>query len=112
MQKMSNQQFVNLAKIVSDTTRLKILQILAKNGSLCACKILDELHISQGTLSHHMQVLTAAKLVSCRKDGRWRHYRLLPETLCLMATFIRDICSGVSSPILLDECSCDEDAHK
>lgn len=108
---MSDQQFVKLAKILSDNTRLKIVRMLAKMDSMCACKILEELHISQGTLSHHMNILTASKLVSCRKDGRWRHYCLLPKTLCLMAFFVREICSepNTSSPT---PCSCDKDKHK
>ncbi len=92
MAKMSDKQFIQQAKILSDATRLAIVRLLARKGSLCACKILDDLHITQGTLSHHMTVLTDAKIVSCRKDGKWRHYRLLPLSLCEMASFVQEIC--------------------
>ena len=49
-------------KALGDENRLRILTLL-KSGELCACKILDELHIGQPTLSHHMKVLTEAGFV-------------------------------------------------
>lgn len=106
MGKMTNERFVSLAKILSDETRLLILNMLAREGSLCACKILAQLRITQGTLSHHMKVLAKHKIVSCRKDGKWRHYCLIPSTLCEMASFIRQICSSPTA-CALSPCKCD-----
>ncbi|MFR3063393.1 MAG: ArsR/SmtB family transcription factor [Holdemanella porci] len=40
----------------------------------CACVILEELSITQSTLSHHMKLLCDCGLVDSRKDGRWMHY--------------------------------------
>ena len=40
-------------KALSDENRLTIIHSL-KNNEKCACKLLDELNISQSTLSHHM----------------------------------------------------------
>ena len=111
MSMLSNKQFIKQTKILGDATRLAILQILARKGSLCACKILEELHISQGTLSHHMKILTSSKLVSCRKDGKWRHYCLLPATLCQMSLFIRDICTSPKA-CETSACSCDQNSKK
>lgn len=107
MKTLNDKQFVQKIKIISDTTRLSIIRLLAEKGSMCACKILDEMHITQGTLSHHMSILTNAKLVSCRKDGKWRHYCLIPNSFCELATFIQKICHSQSSCV--DEsCKCTE----
>ena len=57
---MDNKEFLDKLKVINDNTRLTILQLLSKNGTMCACKILEELNITQGTLSHHMRVLTDA----------------------------------------------------
>lgn len=65
-------------KALSDPNRLVIIDFL-KNGERCACQILDQLKISQPTLSHHMGILSNANIVNCRKDGKWMHYSLNRE---------------------------------
>ena len=35
-------------------------------------------------LSHHMKLLTDAKIVNVRKDGKWSHYSLSKD--CLLYT--------------------------
>lgn len=63
-------------RALADETRLAIVGILACEGELCACNLLEYLSIGQSTLSHHMKVLVQAHLVEQRKEGRWSHYRL------------------------------------
>lgn len=62
-------------KAFCDENRLQILSVL-KDGEKCACKILEEVHISQSTLSHHMKILCESGIVSCRKEGKWTHYAI------------------------------------
>jgi ArsR family transcriptional regulator, arsenate/arsenite/antimonite-responsive transcriptional repressor len=62
-------------KALSDKNRLVIIDFL-KDGERCACKILEQLRISQPTLSHHMKILCETELVHWRKDGKWMHYSL------------------------------------
>ena len=69
---------VKVFKAFCDENRLKILEQL-RTGEKCACKLLDELHITQPTLSHHMKLLCDADIVQGRKDGKWVHYSINPE---------------------------------
>jgi ArsR family transcriptional regulator len=62
-------------KALSDPNRLVILDYL-KDGEKCACRILEQLKITQPTLSHHMRILCLVDLVRCRRDGKWIHYSL------------------------------------
>ena len=62
-------------KALGDENRLQILEIL-RSGEKCACKLLDELHITQSTLSHHMKILCDAQIVVGRKEGKWVHYSI------------------------------------
>ncbi len=62
-------------KALADENRLQILELL-QQGEKCACVLLDELHIAQSTLSHHMKILVDAGLVDYRKEGKWMHYTL------------------------------------
>lgn len=63
-------------KALGDPTRLKILRMLAENGEMCVCKIVDQLGMRQSAVSHHMAALKHAGLVSFRKEGQWVHYAL------------------------------------
>lgn len=64
-------------KAFCDENRLQILELL-QSGEKCACRLLEDLKISQPTLSHHMRILCDAGIVKSRKDGKWMHYSLDP----------------------------------
>ena len=56
--KHSYADYVPAMKALSDETRLKIIDMLSC-GEMCACEILEELSISQPTLSYHMKIFEA-----------------------------------------------------
>lgn len=65
-------------KAFCDENRLKILELLC-NGEQCACMLLEELNISQSTLSHHMRILCDSGIVNGRKEGKWMYYSISKE---------------------------------
>ena len=65
-------------KALGDENRIRILKLL-RSGEKCACKLLEELNISQPTLSHHMKILCDAEIVNGRKEGKWMHYSISTE---------------------------------
>lgn len=65
-------------KAFCDENRIQILKQLL-TGEKCACVLLDDLHITQPTLSHHMKTLCDSGIVSGRKEGKWMHYSISPE---------------------------------
>lgn len=64
-----------VAKAMGDQTRLRILMLL-EPGELCLCQLVTVLGLSPSTVSKHLSILTAAGLISCRKEGRWHYYQL------------------------------------
>ena len=70
-----NEKRARIFKSFCDANRLTILGLL-KGGEKCACELLDELHIGQPTLSHHMKILCESGLVVSRQEGKWTHYSL------------------------------------
>lgn len=62
-------------KAFCDENRIRILEQL-RTGEKCACVLLDSLHITQPTLSHHMKILCDADIVISRKEGKWTHYSI------------------------------------
>lgn len=71
---MDNSQTAAAFKALGDPTRLQVFQAIRAKGDICACNILEQMDITQPTLSHHVKQLCAAGLISCRKEGRWMHY--------------------------------------
>lgn len=65
-------------KALADENRLSVLKIL-QSGEKCACVLLEEMNITQPTLSHHMKILCDCGIVSYRKDGKWMHYFISSE---------------------------------
>lgn len=62
-------------KAFSDSNRLMIVEMIL-DGEKCACTILEDLNISQSTLSHHMKILCDSGVVNCRKEGKWNYYSI------------------------------------
>lgn len=65
-------------KAFCDEKRIKILQLL-QSGEKCACMLLEEMNITQPTLSHHMKILCDSGIVAGRKEGKWMHYSISYE---------------------------------
>ncbi len=61
----------------SDRTRLRILHLLLE-GETCVGDIVKILQVPQPTASRHLAYLRGAGLVSTRKRGLWKFYRLAP----------------------------------
>ncbi len=81
---------VEVMKALSDRNRLRIVEMLS-GGELCACRLLEELDITQPTLSHHMSILCRSGLVNVRKEGQWSHYSLDRETFAGIASFFQSL---------------------
>ena len=62
-------------KALCDENRIRILEAL-QNGEKCGCKLLEELNMTQPTLSHHMKILCDAGITDSRKEGKWTHYKI------------------------------------
>lgn len=69
------QQVADLFKILGDTTRVKILQVLSKR-EMCVCDIANVIDMSQSAVSHQLRLLRTAQLVKYRKEGQNAWYSL------------------------------------
>jgi ArsR family transcriptional regulator len=69
-------QMEELFKACADQTRLRILNMLACEGEVCVCHLVDVLQTNQPKVSRHLAYLKRVGLVADRKDGLWVHYRL------------------------------------
>ena len=77
---MDTRRMAIMFKAFCDENRLQILQML-RDGERWACSILDEMKITQPTLSHHMKILCDSEIVVGRKEGKWMHYSISKDGL-------------------------------
>lgn len=72
---MDEKKIATMFKALCDENRIRILKLL-RGGEMCACKLLEELNVTQPTLSHHMKILCDSGIVVGRKEGKWMHYSI------------------------------------
>ena len=101
---MTEKNMVAIFKALGDENRIRILKLL-HSGEKCACKLLEELNISQSTLSHHMKILCDAGIVTGRKEGKWMHYSICCEGVCSLRTMLRELLVPENLPA---DCNCKE----
>lgn len=66
---------VQLFKIYSDFTRLRIIELLLDN-EICVQDIANELKTSQSAISHQLKLLRDLHVVKARKQGKQVFYSL------------------------------------
>lgn len=72
---IDNKKTADIFKALCDENRIKILKLLT-SGEKCACKLLEEVNVTQPTMSHHMKILCDSGIVTGRKEGKWIHYAI------------------------------------
>ena len=80
---MSNHAFQALA----DERRRNILRLI-QNTELSAGEIAGHFDVTQPAISQHLKVLVEAQLVTVRRQGTRRLYRLRPEGLMQVREFL------------------------
>jgi len=88
-------------KAFCDETRLMVLSLL-QSGEKCACVLLEKVHVSQPTLSHHMKILVESGIVSARKEGKWTHYSISPQGVTVAKELLQKLTA------IIENCDCCE----
>lgn len=105
---LTNKQITVIFKAFCDENRVQILKLL-QGGERCACELLEEMSLSQPTLSHHMKILCDSGMVSGRKIGKWMYYTISKEGAELAKTCIDELTAVTpQAPSPHYQCRCDE----
>ena len=65
---------VQVFKLLSDETRLRVLMYLLREGELHVTALCQKLQQSQPAVSHHLALLRVAGLIEARRDGKHNFY--------------------------------------
>ena len=77
-------------RAVADPTRRNILERLHE-GELTVLELCEPFRITQPSLSKHLAVLRRSGLISARRSGRYRYYRISPEPLEQIAAWVAQL---------------------
>lgn len=67
---------VQVFKLLSDETRLRVLMYLMREGELHVTALCERLGQSQPAVSHHLALLRVAGLIEARRDGKHNFYSI------------------------------------
>ncbi|MFJ5624857.1 ArsR/SmtB family transcription factor [Peribacillus loiseleuriae] len=87
---MDIQMLEKQLKAVADANRLTLLSCL-KSGEVCVCDLVDVLGLSQPAVSQQLKKLEEAGIITARKVGTWKHYRLMEEQTPLLQTVLAEL---------------------
>ena len=83
-----------LFQALSDSTRLRGLVLLARQGELCVCELTYALGLIQPKVSRHLALLRDTGIVEDRRQGQWIYYRLHPQLPSWASTAIDAAVAG------------------
>lgn len=94
--------FTTLMKLLSDTSRLRILMVLAEK-ELCVCQIMGVLGISQPLVSRNLRLISSAGFLEERKEGKLVFYSVSKELSGAQEKVIRLLKDILKSDKMLSE---------
>lgn len=87
------EELVQLAKVLSDINRVKIIALMHREKELCVCEICDTLQLSQPLVSRHLKKMREASIVDTKQSGKWIIYslNLTKSYECILTTLDKEL---------------------
>src|SRR6185295_14245980 len=79
---LRSDRLAELAKALAEPLRVNVVDVLRRHGEpLCQCELVPLFDVPQSTLSHHVNKLVDAGLVTVERRHRWAFYSISPDAL-------------------------------
>ncbi len=79
---MNDEVAVKVYKALGEPTRLRIVKALASEPEMACAVMANKLDIqANSTLTHHLKLLIDCGLLTVRKEGTYRYYKIHREVL-------------------------------
>lgn len=77
-----------VAKALSDETRCKIFELIAKSKEISCKEITEKIGLRQPTISHHLKILQGSGLVNVRREGQFHYFSVNKQTLEKFSSYL------------------------
>src|SRR5437763_11018229 len=91
---MDRSQVENISKALADKTRLRIFEAISATSHMTCGEIVSMRGVTPATVSHHLKVLSEAKLITCRREGQFVYSQAVPETIAAYSGALAKIAQG------------------
>jgi len=76
------ERLATIAKAISEPVRVRMLDVLRRSGEpVCQCELVPLFDMPQSTLSHHVNKLVDAGLVTVERRHKWAYYSVSPHAI-------------------------------
>ena len=94
---MDRSEVEKISKALADATRLKIFEAISSSGNMNCGQIVSLHGVTPATVSHHLKILSDAKLIACRREGQFVYSEVIPETIAAYTSALAKIAGGKKS---------------
>ena len=70
---------------MADETRLRIFEAISATNHMNCGEIVSIRGVTPATVSHHLKILSEARLIACRREGQFVYSVAVPETIATYA---------------------------
>src|SRR5467141_1541479 len=91
---MNRSEVEKISKALADKTRLRIFEAISASDHMNCGEIVSMRGVTPATVSHHLKVLSEAKLITCRREGKFVYSHAVPETITAYTRALANIFRG------------------
>jgi DNA-binding transcriptional ArsR family regulator len=94
---MDRSKVEKISKALADKTRLRIFEAISATGRMNCGDIVSMRGVTPATVSHHLKILSEAKLIACRREGQFVYSHAVPETIAAYTRERAKIAEGMKT---------------
>jgi DNA-binding transcriptional ArsR family regulator len=94
---MNRSEIQKISKALADQTRLRIFEAVSASDHLSCGEIVSLRGVTPATVSHHLKILSEARLIACRREGQFVLSESVPETIAAYARALAKIARGAKA---------------
>jgi len=91
---MDRSEIEKISKALADETRLRIFETIAATERIKCGDIVSMRGVTPATVSHHLKILSEARLINCRREGQFVYSEPIPETIAVYTRALAKIARG------------------
>lgn len=93
-QSMNRSEIEKISKALADETRLRIFEAISATRRMTCGEIVSMRGVTPATVSHHLKILSEARLIACRREGQFVLSQAVPETISAYSRALAKIARG------------------
>src|SRR6267378_3660130 len=94
---MDRSEVEKVSKALADETRLRIFEDISAATRINCGEIVSKRGLTPATVSHHLKVLSEAKLIVSQREGQFVYNEAIPKTITAYTRALAKIAGGTKA---------------